>query len=86
MDKMELGNDSFIYRFALPGRESVLGHHTCQFLQLEADVPVDKASGKTEAMQRYYHPMSKVTDKGIMDLLIRVYLRSMSHPTGGAFT
>ena len=26
MDKMELGNDSFIYRFALPNRNSCLGH------------------------------------------------------------
>lgn len=78
MDKMELGNDSFIYRFALPGRESVLGHHTCQYLQLEADVPV--GGGKTEPMQRYYHPMSKVTDTGIVDLLIRVYLRNMQNP------
>jgi hypothetical protein len=29
MDKMELGNDSFVYRFALPGRDSCLGHATC---------------------------------------------------------
>ena len=40
-EKMELGNDTFIYRFALPGRDSCLGHHTCQYLQLEADVVVD---------------------------------------------
>lgn len=45
MDKVELGNDSFIYRFALPGRDSVLGHLTCQYLQLEADVKVGE--GKT---------------------------------------
>jgi hypothetical protein len=29
MDKMEMGSDTFVYRFALPGRESCLGHHTC---------------------------------------------------------
>jgi len=30
MDKMEMGvGNSFIYRFALPGRERCLGHSTC---------------------------------------------------------
>lgn len=29
MDKVEIGSDNFIYRFALPGRESCLGHATC---------------------------------------------------------
>ena len=29
MDKMELGGDSFVYRFAIPGRDSCLGHQTC---------------------------------------------------------
>ena len=30
MEKLEMGCDnSFVYRFALPGRESVLGHKTC---------------------------------------------------------
>lgn len=38
MDKMELGNDSFIYRFALPGWDSCLGHQTCQYLEFEADI------------------------------------------------
>lgn len=37
-------------------------------------------------MRRYYHPMSKVSDEGILDLLVRVYLRSMQHPQGGTFT
>lgn len=38
MDKMELGGDSFVYRFAIPGRDSCLGHQTCQYLEFEADV------------------------------------------------
>lgn len=30
--------------------------------------------------------MSKVTDQGIVDLLIRVYTKSMQYPKGGEFT
>ena len=37
-------------------------------------------------MTRYYHPMSKVDDSGMLDLLIRVYLRNFKFPQGGAFT
>jgi hypothetical protein len=34
MDKMEMGaGNSYVYRFALPGRERCLGHYTCQYLQ-----------------------------------------------------
>mmetsp|Transcript_1624 Transcript_1624/g.2875 ORF Transcript_1624/g.2875 Transcript_1624/m.2875 type:complete len:221 (-) Transcript_1624:265-927(-) len=85
MDKMEVGNDTFIYRFALPGRDSGLGHFTCQYLQFEADI-LNKESGEVDQLTRYYHPMSKVKDAGILDLLIKVYLRNFKFPQGGAFT
>lgn len=78
---MELGGDSFVYRFAIPGRDSCLGHQTCQYLEFEADV-----ENGTKQMTRYYHPMSKVNDSGILDLLIKVYLRNFKFPQGGAFT
>ena len=84
MDKQELSNDTFIYRFALPGRHSVLGHKTCQYLEFEADVKTEDKS--TVKMKRYYHPMSKVDDEGVLDLLIKVYLRNMQYPKGGSFT
>jgi len=39
MDKMEMGvGNSFIYRFALPGRDRCLGHHTCQYLEFSANI------------------------------------------------
>ena len=39
MDKMEMGaGNSYIYRFALPGRDKCLGHYTCQFLQLQTEI------------------------------------------------
>lgn len=79
-----MSNDTFIYRFALPGRESVLGHYTCQYLEFEADIMTE--DNKTVPMKRYYHPMSKVNDQGVLDLLVKVYLRSMKFPKGGTFS
>jgi len=46
----------------------------------------NKETGELESMTRYYHPMSKVADEGIIDLLIKVYLRNFKFPKGGAFT
>ena len=62
MEKLEMGCDnSFVYRFALPGQFSVLGHKTCQYLEFEASIK-NKETGEAEQMTRYYHPMSKVDD------------------------
>ena len=80
-----MSNDTFIYRFALPGRESVLGHYTCQYLEFEADLQGEKGQPPV-VMKRYYHPMSKVDDQGVLDLLIKVYLKNMKFPQGGTFT
>ena len=86
MEKLEMGCDnSFVYRFALPGRTSVLGHKTCQYLEFETNIK-NKDTGESESMTRYYHPMSKVHDEGSIDLLIKVYLRDFKFPKGGAFT
>ncbi len=81
----ELATDTFVYRFALPDEERTLGHETCQYLQFEADI-LNKETGKVERHERFYHPLSKVTDQGYVDLLIKVYLRNFKHPQGGLFT
>lgn len=70
--KEELATDTFVYRFELPDQNRSLGHATCQYLQFECKIG-------DEVFQRYYHPMSKVTDTGYVDLLIKVYLRSFQH-------
>ncbi len=47
-------------------------------MEFEADIINNE--GKIEKLQRYYHPMSKVNDKGILDLLIKVYIKSFNFP------
>ena len=39
-----------------------------------------------EKFERFYHPLSKVSDTGYVDLLIKVYLRNFEHQQGGVFT
>lgn len=79
MGKDELATDTFVYRFALPEEARTLGHHTCQYLEFEADI-FNKETGKKESYSRFYHPLSKVVDSGYVDLLIKVYLRNFKHP------
>ena len=55
--KEELATDTFVYRMAFDDEhaDKALGHLTCQYLQFEIEIEGQK-------IQRYYHPMSKVTD------------------------
>ena len=70
--KEELATDTFVYRFALPDQDRSLGHLTCQYLQFETKIG-------SEVHQRFYHPMSKVSDTGYVDLLIKVYIRNFQN-------
>ena len=77
--KEELATDTYVYRFALPEENMTLGHLTCEYLQFECSID-------GQIFQRFYHPLSKVTDTGYVDLLIKVYLRNMEFTKGGVFT
>lgn len=79
ISKDELATDTFVYRFALPEEHATLGHLTCQYLKFETIISDEK-------FERFYHPLSKVTDTGYVDLLIKVYLRNFEHQQGGVFT
>lgn len=72
ISKDELATDTFVYRFALPEEHCSLGHFTCQYLKFEAEIDGQK-------YERFYHPLSKVSDTGYIDLLIKVYLRNFEH-------
>ena len=60
--KEELAIDAFVYRFALPDTSKILGHKTCEYLQFEAEITNKDELKTKEIHQRFYHPMSKVTD------------------------
>lgn len=46
----------------------------------------NKEKNEKEKLTRYYHPLSKVTDNGCIDLLVKVYLQNLQFPKGGLFS
>jgi hypothetical protein len=66
--KVQVCKDGFVLRFLFPDSESIVGFKTCQYIYLEANHPkFDKP------LKRPYHPVSLDTDKGFIDIMIKVY-------------
>lgn len=72
--KDKISHDSRIFRFALPHEEQLLGLPVGQHVYLR--VKSVNASGKVEIVQRAYTPYSCSTQRGFIDLLIKVYFPS----------
>lgn len=73
--KREISHDSRIFRFALPHEDQLLGLPAGQHIYLRVK-KVDKASGKVEIVQRAYTPYSSRTQRGYIELLIKIYFPS----------
>jgi nitrate reductase (NAD(P)H) len=73
--KREISHDSRIFRFALPHEDQLLGLPVGQHVYLRVK-KVDDATGKPEIVQRAYTPYSCSTQRGFIDLLIKVYFLS----------
>ncbi|EHK25862.1 uncharacterized protein TRIVIDRAFT_177810 [Trichoderma virens Gv29-8] len=73
--KREISHDSRIFRFALPHEDQLLGLPVGQHVYLRVK-KVDDATGKPEIVQRAYTPYSCSTQRGFIDLLIKVYFPS----------
>ncbi|KAL6851839.1 nitrate reductase [Trichoderma novae-zelandiae] len=73
--KREISHNSRIFRFALPHQDQCLGLPVGQHIYLRIK-KVDQATGKVEIVQRAYTPYSCSTQRGFVDLLIKVYFPS----------
>ncbi|KAH0492035.1 hypothetical protein TgHK011_007002 [Trichoderma gracile] len=73
--KRTISHDSRIFRLALPYENQPLGLPVGQHIYLRIK-KVDKASGKVQIVQRAYTPYSCNTQRGFIDLLIKVYFPS----------
>ncbi|KAM0482025.1 hypothetical protein ACHAPX_003359 [Trichoderma viride] len=73
--RRDISHDSRIFRFALPHEDQILGlpvgHHI--YLRIKT---VDRASGNVNTVQRAYTPYSCSTQRGFVELLIKVYFPS----------
>lgn len=63
-----------VYRllFELPSADAVLGLPTGQHVAIKASVPDGNGNGET-TVQRSYTPVSNDGDRGVLDLVVRVY-------------
>ncbi|KDQ57289.1 hypothetical protein JAAARDRAFT_70219 [Jaapia argillacea MUCL 33604] len=73
--------DSYLYRFALPREDQLLGLPVGQhvFVRLRR-----KDTG--EVVQRAYTPVSKQGAIGFIEFLIKLYLPTLEYPVGGKMT
>lgn len=75
VQKREISHDSRIFCFALPHKDQNLGlpvgHHI--YLRVKK---VDRATGNVMTVQRAYTPYSCSTQRGFIELLIKVYFPS----------
>ena len=76
--KRAISADTTIFTFALEHAEQTLGLPIGQHLMIRLRDPVDR-----EAVIRSYTPISEITRKGYLDVLIKLYLSSDSKHPGG---
>jgi len=66
--KIQISKDGYVLRFIVPEESSSSKFKTCRYVYLEGILT------KTgEVMKRPYHPISLDTDKGFIDIFIKVY-------------
>ena len=75
--KRSISSDVIIFTFTLEHPEQTLGLPVGQHLMIRLRDPVDR-----EAIIRSYTPISEVTRKGYLDVLIKLYLPSEKNPGG----
>ncbi|KAL7928205.1 hypothetical protein V8C35DRAFT_333416 [Trichoderma chlorosporum] len=75
LHKRVVSHDSRIFRFALLHEDQILGLPVGQHVYLRVK-KVDKATEKTEIVQRAYTPYSCSSQRGFIELLVKVYFPS----------
>ncbi|NXP75536.1 NB5R3 reductase, partial [Ramphastos sulfuratus] len=78
IDKEEVSHDTRKFRFALPSTEHVLGLPVGQHIYLSARI-------NGALVVRPYTPVSSDSDKGFVDLVVKIYFRGVhpKFPDGG---
>ncbi len=79
--KAQVSKDGYILRFLLPNSDYPAGFKTCQYVMLEGSPDYSN-----EAIKRLYHPISMDSDKGFVDILIKVYEKNGFNKEFGIFS
>ena len=78
--KIQVSKDCFILRFLLPDENSSLGANVCQHVLLEAVNP-----STMHLVQKPYQIISTDEDKGVVDIMIKVYNQKEKNQTDYGF-
>ncbi|KAG9244470.1 putative nitrate reductase [Calycina marina] len=76
-NKTSVSSDTRIFTFALEHPNQAIGLPTGQHLMLRLRDPVTR-----EAIIRSYTPISEISDRGTLDILIKIYADSKDQPGG----
>lgn len=81
VSKKMISHDSCVFRFELDRDDQELGLPIGQHVYMR--VKTTNTSGEVETIQRAYTPFSGNTQKGSIDILIKLYLPCEAFPEGG---
>jgi cytochrome-b5 reductase len=86
-EKISVTHDTYIFRFALPESNLVMGTNVSNHIRFSCTVPTQEFP-QGMLLRKYYTPTSKVDQEGYVDLPIKIY-RANEHPNfsfGGSMT
>ncbi|KAG6916078.1 hypothetical protein DXG01_008552 [Tephrocybe rancida] len=82
----DVSKDSKVFRFALDTDERDLGLPIGQHVYVRLRRKASGGSGGGELVQRAYTPVSKRSDRGFIEMLVKIYYPSQQFPLGGRMT
>lgn len=85
VSKRIISHDTRMFRFALPHKDQLLGLPVGQHVYVRVK-RTNQASGEVEVVQRAYTPYSGDSQRGYLDILIKVYFPSGESFAGGKMT
>jgi hypothetical protein len=78
--KIQVCRDAYVFRFLLPESDCLVGHKICQYINLEATMP------NGEILRRPFNPISLDTDKGFIDIMVKIYAKDVENKNYGMFS
>jgi hypothetical protein len=77
--KINICKNCYVLRFMLPTSDQSTNLKICQYVYLSANI-------NNQIVSKPYHPISLDTDKGFIDIMIKVYPKETADPNYGVFS
>jgi hypothetical protein len=77
--KISICKNCYVLRFMFPTSDHSTNLKICQYVYLSANI-------NNQIISKPYHPISLDTDKGFIDIMIKVYPKETADPSYGVFS